>query len=327
MAYYDRSEAKIEQAKDAAKRAIEIAPQLPEAHRSLGRYYMFIGRFDEAEEAFQKAIQINPKFAIGYRTLAWLNEIQGNHDDAITWAKEALRFAPNDLETLLLLSLINMDQRKYTVAMATLQRSIELAPDYGRAYYNLGTVYLKLGALAPALENYLQAVKHRGDPNARIDAAYVYIVNNESDKARPLLNEAIEAGNFPFVAYHFLGLMEKSRGETDVAAGYFEKAIEAAEECETKDDRNPHIKAFRAMSLASIGRSDEARALLEKLETHEDVDGEVMYFIARGYALLGDEPKVKALLTRALTERAGPTEKELNFDPHFSAYQSLFNSN
>jgi serine/threonine protein kinase/Tfp pilus assembly protein PilF len=326
MAYYDRSEEKIEQARKAALKAIDILPRLPEAHRSLGRYYMFVGRFDEAEKAYRKAIEINPKYAIGYRTLAWLNEIQGNHDDALSWAKEALRFAPNDLETLLLLSLINMDQRKYTVAMATLKRSIELAPDYGRAYYNLGTVYLKLGVLELAQDNYLKAIKYRGDPNAGIDAAYVYIVNEECDKARPLLTEAVDAGNFSFVALYLLGFMEETRGEKEAASEYFKQAIEAAKECESKDERNPHIKAYRAMALASIGKKDESRAILEKLMEQDDKDGEVLHHIARGYSVLGDKSKVKELLDKALTEHAGPTEKELSFDPHFRPYRAGSNN-
>ena len=62
-------------------------PNLPEAHRSLGRYYMFIGAFDSAEKSFLRSVEIDPKFAIGYRTNAWLKCLTGQHENAIHWAK------------------------------------------------------------------------------------------------------------------------------------------------------------------------------------------------------------------------------------------------
>jgi len=319
MAYYDRCQEKIEKAKLKAEKAIKISPDLPEAHRSLGRYYMFVGDFARAEESFLKAVAINPKYAIGYRTLAWLKEIAGDHDKAIQWAKTALRYAPNDLETLLLLSIVNMDLRKYTVALATLHRAIELAPDYGLAYHNLGTVYQRLGVLDLAQENFLQAIKYKGDPNALIDAGYIDMLNGNFVKAREKLEESIAEGFFPFIAYYFLGRIELRSDNPKKAEEYFLKSIESAEEWESKDQHkgNPHITAYRAIALASVGRKDEAKLLLEKLEKDGKEDGTILYNVGRGYAILGDSEKTKEILKLAVTEHAGPTEKEVSIDDHF----------
>lgn len=323
MSYYDRSQEKIEKAKTEAEKAIKISPELPEAHRSLGRHYMFAGDLSKAEESFLKAVAINPKYAIGYRTLAWLKEIDGDHDMAIQWAKTALRYAPNDLETLLLLSIINMDLRKYTVAMATLQRAIELAPDYGPAYQNLGTVYQKLGVLDLAQDNFLQAIKYKGDPNALIDAGYIDLLNGNYVKAREKLNESITEGFFPFIAYYLLARIEVKSDNTKKANEYFQKTIDSAEEWENKDQHkgNPHITAYRAIALASIGRNEKAESLLKQLETDGKDDGAILHNVARGYALLGDADKVVKMLKLALKEHAGPTEKEIIVDDHFAEYK------
>lgn len=318
MAYYDRSQEKIDKAKAEALKAIKISPELPEAHRSLGRYYMFIGNFGEAEKSFRKAVEFNPKYAIGYRTLAWLNELSGNHEEAIRWAGMSLKFAPNDLETLLLLSLINMDLRKHTVAMATLQRAIELAPDYGRAYYNLGTVYLKLGVLEPALDNFQLAIKYKGDPNAYIEAAYVHYIYRDYDRAREKFKASIEAGFFPFVALYYLGKLEKDCGNADASLQYYTEAVQVAEEYEQKDQENPHIKAYLAMALAAVGEDERASSILQYLEGQGQGEGEILYSVARGYAVLEMESKVRELLKKAVVEHAGPTEKELAIDPHFT---------
>lgn len=323
MAYYDRSKEKIEKAKAEALKAIETSPALPEAHRSLGRYYMFIKNYDNAEKSFLKAVEFNPKYAIGYRTLAWLKELIGDHEKAIYWAKTSLKFAPNDLETLLLLSLIHMDMRKYTVAMATLHRAIELAPDYGRAHYNLGTVYMKLGVLDLALENFSLAVKYEGDPNAHIDAGYVYLISKKYEKARTEFENSIQAGFFPFIALYLLGYMERQCGNAEAAKLYFQESIKAAKEYELNGQDNSHIKSFRAMALAGMKETDAAVSILQDLETLGQGAGDILYNVARGYALLGDAVKVAELLKRAVAEHAGPTEKEINLDPHFADFPSF----
>ncbi len=329
MAYYDRSQEKIEKAKIEAEKAIKISPELPEAHRSLGRYYMFANKFDEAEKSFLKAVEISPKYALGYRTLAWLKDIAGEHENAIYWAKIALRYAPNDLETLLLLSLINMDLRKYTVALATLHRAIELAPDYGPAYQNLGTVYLKLGVLDLAQQNFQQAIKYKGDPNAPIDAGYIYILHRNYDDARETLNNAISEDFFPFIAYYLKGFLEKQCDNPEKANEYFTKSIESAEEWEKKDyyAGNPHIQSFRAMAMASSGDRDQTIQLLEHLEIECKEDGSILHNVARAYALLGDAEKVNSVLKVAIVTHAGPSIKELKLDDHFKPFELSFDAN
>lgn len=326
MAYYDRSEEKLEKARKEAFRAIEISPELPEAYRSLGRCYMFMGEYDKAEISLLKTIELNPKFALGYRTLGWLKEDIGDHDKAIEWAKMSLKFAPNDVETLLLLSLINMDLRKYTLAMATLQRAIELAPDYGRAYFNLGMVYLRLGVPDLALDNFLLSVKYKGDPNASLYAGYVYLIDRQYDKARTHFKESLEAGNFPFIALNFLGYIEKNCGNQAAAARYFRDALEAAKGRELKDKDNPLILAYKAMALAFLGETEAAFSILQGLEKHKGRDGAILFNMAQVYALLGHAPKVKELLNKARNLHAGPTEKQIILDPLFAEYQPLFDT-
>jgi eukaryotic-like serine/threonine-protein kinase len=321
MAYYDRTPAKIESALKEAETAIKLAPKLPEAHRSLGRYYMFSGRPAEAELAFSMAIEFNPKYAVAYRTMAWLKEQQGDREGALDWARRALELAPTDLETLLLLSMLNMDQRKFTVAMATLQRAIELGPDYGRAYYLLGIVYKKLGVADLALENMLLAIKYKGDPNCFVEAGYMYLANRQYDRARTRFEESVEAGYLAFVAEYYLGYLEAQLGNREKAQGHLQRSIRLGQGSESSGPENLHISAYRGLALGVLGEREEARKVLDHIRDHPDVNGEVLYEVARGYALLEDPAQTKSCLERALEGHAGPTEKELRFDPHFATIQ------
>lgn len=317
--YYDRSPAKIALAREYAEKALALNPRLPEAHRSLGRYYMFTDNVAQAEASFLKAIELNPKFAIGYRTLAWLKEHQGDHDAAIHWAKRTLELAPTDLETLQLLSLINMDLRKPTVAMATLQRSIELGPDDGKAYYLLGLVYLKLGVPEFALENFLLAIKYKGDPNCYVDAGYVCMAQGNVREATKLFTAAIENGSFVFLAHYYLGRIAALEGNTEAAQQYYQKAAAECAEVEAGGDPERHVAAYRALVLAAMGKTTESAGLLAEIRPVAAHNGEVLHVVARAYGLLGDLAQTKHVMQEALAAHAGPTEKELKFDPHFAA--------
>ncbi|SYZ74326.1 conserved hypothetical protein [Candidatus Zixiibacteriota bacterium] len=327
MAYYDRSSLKISQAREEAFKAIEIAPDLADAHRSLGRFYMFVGEYEKAEKSLLKAIDINPKYAIGYRTLAWLKELVGDHDRSLYWANFSLKYAPNDLETLLLLSLINMDLKKYTPAMATLNRALELAPDYGRAYYNLGLVYLKLGVLEPALANLLLAVKYKGDPSAQIDAGYVHLLMRDFDNARRQFNNAIKAGCFSFVANYFLGLIDKLQDKKTQAVNHFNLAIEEIVELSDQDKDNANFVSYLAMAYAGAGEWSLSQATISKLDVNPSIDGSILYNMARAYALMDDRIRAREFLEKSFAEHAGPSEKEAALDPHFFDVISIPDSN
>ncbi len=317
MAFYDHSSTKIELAKKEAEMALEVNPNLPEAHRSLGRYYMFTANPVKAEKEYTKAIYINPKYAVGYRTLAWLKSSTGDLDEALNWARKALELAPTDLETLLLLSLIHMDSRKYTLALATLQRATELGPDYGRAYYNLGSVYMKLGVPDLALENFLLAIKYQGDPNSFIDAGYIYLLQKNYEVAKEMFKQSITQGHLKFAAYYHLGLAERFSGSEDKAIEQFEKVISTAEEQINSQTKNDHLLSFQAKAYASIGNVEKAREILDALSTQKQNTGEILCFIAQGYSLIGDNDNCRKYLHQSLQMPDGPTEKEVKLDPHF----------
>ncbi len=317
-AYYDHTPEKIMSAIEAAKHAVTINPRLAEGHRSLGRCQMFMGNFNQAEKSLLRAIELNPKYAVGFRTLAWLKQIQGDYDKAIEWATKTLQLAPTDLETLLLLSLMNMDLRKYTLAMATLRRAIELGPDYGRAYYNLGTIYLKLGLPDLALENFNLASKYKGDPNCFISSGYVYMFMGEYDKARKCFAESVANRHVVFIAHYYSGLLENIAGNKLEAEKAFKLSIESGGEYEKNDPGNIYVTVYKALALAGLGDFDKARGLVENINCSSETDGEVLYNIARVYALLNNPQRAKEIIELSMQTYAGPTEKELLLDPHFS---------
>lgn len=317
MAYYDRTDQKIESSKKEAMKAIELNAKSPEAYRSLARYHMFTGSSSKAEECLIKSVDLDPKFAIGYRTLSWLELSKGDYNEATRWAKKSLDLLPTDLETLLLLSLITINQKKFTAAIATLQRAIELGPDYGRAYYYLGQVYLKLGVLEPSLDNFKSAIKFEGDPNCFIDCGYVHLIKKQYQEAEQKFKESITAGYFPFVANYYLGLSHLFQNDFESANLAFEEGLKQTRKFDFSKAENMHILAYQALILAGLKRNDDAMAEIEKIELTGELDGEILNNLARCYSLLGMTEKAEQYKKYSFEAPAGPSEKEAAIDPHF----------
>jgi eukaryotic-like serine/threonine-protein kinase len=318
MAYYDHTQARISAAKQAAEKGMKIDPSLPEVHRSLGRYHMFTGDLTAAEKCFLTAIKYNPKYAVGYRTIGWLKRSSGQYDEALQWARKSLELAPTDLETLLLLSLIHMDEKRFTVAISTLQRAIELGPDYGRAYYNLGTVYMKLGVLEAALENFLQAIKFKGDPNCYIDAGYICLVTGDLLGARQRFEESIAAGYMSFVSHYMLGYVAGMQGDATEATWQYRRVLELTRPPDGSPTTDIHQLGYQALAHAGLGERQAATDILEALGPNATNSGEVLADIARAWAVLGEHQKAQLALHQAFAAHAGPTEKEIAPDPHFA---------
>jgi serine/threonine protein kinase/tetratricopeptide (TPR) repeat protein len=318
MAYYDRSYEIIQRACEQAQKALLIEPSLPEGYRSLGRYYMFIGDLQNAEACLVRAVDLNPRFAIGYRTLAWLKYQQGDYGESMEWANKALQLVPTDTETLLLIGQLHTYERRYTAAMATLQRAVEIEPDYGRGYYNLGLAYHKLGVPAKALEQFRLACKYEGDPNCYVDAGWVCLLLGDCDQARRLFRMSVEKGWFPFIARYCLGFLERTCGDNQLALEYFSEVIEELKNTDFSDRENVQIQGYYAMALAGAGRFDDATTQLQNILTVEHLIGDVLLNVARSYALMGETSEAVGCIQRALVTSPGPTESEIALDPHFN---------
>ena len=320
MAYYDRSPQRIADARAEAEKALELNPKLPEAHRALGRYFMFTGDIETAEQAFKKAIEIAPNWHVGYRTLAWLEDLKCHYNRALNWAKKSLHVAPTDLETLLLISLLYLRLKKYTLALATLQRTLELAPDYGRAHYHLGMAYSKLGVFDLAVESLKQAAEYGGDPNSLNDAGYMYLIMNELDAADDMFRRSLDAGHLPFVSSYYMGLTEVLRGKLDQSRQLFAESLAQCETYLEQDPGNAHLNGYKAMALAALGLQKDAGELATAIEKTSPLQGDIMFTLACAHATLRQEEEALRLCSLALDGKDGPSLKEAEADPHIKIF-------
>ncbi|MEE9441877.1 MAG: protein kinase [candidate division Zixibacteria bacterium] len=128
---YDRTEERCGKAREAASRALELQPALPEAHLAMGYIYyhcdMVYGR---AIQAFAMVIQKLPNQADAYSSLGAVQRRQGQFEEAINNFKKSFELDPlSNLKAFdigLTLGLI----RNYDEARVYLEKAGALAPDW-----------------------------------------------------------------------------------------------------------------------------------------------------------------------------------------------------
>jgi tetratricopeptide (TPR) repeat protein len=144
-------------------------------------------------------------------------------------------------------------------ALDHLRRAVELAPDDGAAWYDLGAGLADYGQLPDAVEAFGTAVQLRPDDlTALIDLAHTTYAIGRVDDAIALLEQAVERD--PGNAAALRSLVEMHRD-----ADRNEGALTAAKQLSSLDPRD----ALAALDVAelnlALGRSDDAIAAFNRL--------------------------------------------------------------
>jgi predicted O-linked N-acetylglucosamine transferase (SPINDLY family) len=120
------------------QKAVELAPNDPEAHLNLGITLQALSRMSEAESAVRQAIALNPDFAEAHCQLAVLLFMQGQIAEAEACCSRALTLKPDLAEAHYHLGAIRLRQSCLQDAEAYFRRALQLRPAYYDALNSLG---------------------------------------------------------------------------------------------------------------------------------------------------------------------------------------------
>ena len=210
--------------KALAQKALELDPELAQAHLSLGT--ALIGSFDwvGAENEIKRALELNPNLALAYDAYAWLLTIFGRFDEAIAKDKKALELDPLNV-------LLNGDMgwflywaRRYDEAISQLRSNIELFPSDAFSHFVLGWCLIKKGNIPEAKAEFEKATKLDDLPWYIGGLGYTTAIAGDRTKAEQILHDLDELAKRRYVTPNasvpvYLGLGEK------------EKALDSLEKC------------------------------------------------------------------------------------------------
>ena len=119
--------ADMERARQAAEKAVALAPDQPDGYQALGLHCSVVGDFRRSLEECERGLRLAPANADRLRVTAVVEERMGRWEAALEHYRQAERFDPDWNDRAFLGSaLINL--RRYARRREVLERGLALAP-------------------------------------------------------------------------------------------------------------------------------------------------------------------------------------------------------
>lgn len=151
---------KADEAFHSIEKALELDPNLAEAHATKGFIYTFYKwQWREAEDSFKKSIALNPGYATAHHWFATLMMIEGRSDEAKMELQRALEINPFSHNFLADLGQAHYFAGEYDEARRYCLESLEIYPDFLFAHLYLLDIYVQTGEFSSAVNEYSKSVR------------------------------------------------------------------------------------------------------------------------------------------------------------------------
>ena len=215
--------------KEFAQKALELDPDLPEAHLSLA--CALGGAFDwrNAQIEFDRAIELNPNLAWAYEIYAWFLGGLGRLDEAIATDKKAIELDPLNSFFQAALAYYLYHARRYDDAIDQIRKTLELDPTSTLARHLLGCCLLWKGDTADAIEEFQRSKIVVTGAWYQGLLGYAFAISGDRAKAKQILGELEEMAKRQYVNSSAFAAIYLGLGETEKALDSLDKCYENQE--------------------------------------------------------------------------------------------------
>jgi serine/threonine-protein kinase len=344
---HDISSDHRQKARSLAERALELQPDLSEAHLALGfSYYYGDNNYDAALKEFEIAQRGLPNESDVYLAIGAIQRRQGKWADSTANLEKAASLNPKDPWPLQNLAMNYQRMRNFDAANKTIDHALQIDPKG----IGLWTVKAKL------------AIGEKGDLSVGeklLEKAKSFPMSSEErlkmieGQANLLLAErkyqevlqlgatvsddsfAAVPGSLAF-KYFPIGIAHKALGDDAAARTAFLKAKKILEEQVKQKPDDADLRVQFAKLLAWLAEKDAAiaeaqRAIDLRPESKDAFEGpEITEQVAQVYTILGDNARAIELLDDLLSRPSEVTSQSLKLDPAWDplrndpAFQALF---
>ena len=155
-------------AKASAARALELTPDLAEAHAALGAALMrFDWNWPAAGDHLRRAVALDPRSAIAQLLYSDYASAIGDHRAAIRAAGEAVRLTPGSASAKTRLGMAHFFAGEFDRAVAGCAEALELLPAFVPARFCAGMAAAESGAFDVALDH-IAALRRATDAAPRL---------------------------------------------------------------------------------------------------------------------------------------------------------------
>ena len=336
-----------DKARSLAERALQLQPDLPEAHLALGfSYYYGDNNYEAALKEFEIAQRGLPNESEVYLAIGAIQRRQGKWAESTANLEKAASLNPKDTWPLHNLALNYQRQRNFDAANKTVDRALQINPQG----IGLWEIKVKLAIAEKGdFSVYEQAVE-KGKSFPISDEERLKMVGDEANLLllQRKYQQILQLGQrFPddsfatvpsslAMKYFAIGIAQKGLGDDAAAHSAFVKAKNIFEEQlkQKSEDLGLHIQLAKV--LAWLGDKDAAiaeaqRAMDLRPESKDAFEGpEITEQVAQVYTILGDNARAIELLDGLLSRPSEMTLQTLKVNPAWDplrndpGFQALF---
>ncbi len=329
--FFDRSEARLAQERQAAERALSLGPSLPDAHVAMG-YYHYHGHldYDAALKEFELARAARPNDSEVLAAIAFVQRRQGKWQEAYDNLKQAAALDPRSLQSLSEAGNTGVQLKHFEEAEPYLVRTQALSPDAADVYQEMAWLRFASSGDTVKVREEIQLGLSRVGAERLIPSIYrtgavslLMIGAEPSDlpafHALPMrVFGADTAFYFLFNAelYRYQGRMDAARVYADSARTILQSLVRAS-----PDEWVYH--SWLGVSEAIGGRKEvaiqEAKRAIEVLPLAKDALGgqAPIAILARVYTIVGEKDLAVSQLKTLLGLPSLVTAASLRNDPYF----------
>lgn len=214
-------------AKAAAERALQLDPNLGEAHASLGLIAPFINwNWTEAKGHYERAIALNPNYATAHHWYAEGYLIpMGRVDDALVQIRKAQELDPLSAAIATDMGKELYFARRYDDAIVELRRALELDPNFVSAHNWISDSLLEKGNYPEAIAELEKTKTFREERVYIRQTAYLHARMGKRAQAQSELAKSLQLSSGKTVSSGAVALTYAALGEKDNAFLWLKKAF------------------------------------------------------------------------------------------------------
>jgi TolB-like protein len=319
--YYEPTEEWKSKARREADTAVQLQPNLAEAHLALGQcIYWIDSDFPHALQEFQIVLKFSPNNAEVRSLMAAITRRQGKWEEGLNAYEEAQKLDPQNANIVRNLLFTAMGMRRWEEASRWAEKFRTMAPASLVAKFQTGYADFWWKGDTRLLKSLVADVPAGTDPDGTVTSARwdVSMIGRDFAGARKVL----EASPLKEIAYanegttpkdFLVGLTLLAQGDKDGAQKFLERSRPSFEAQAQEAPESPERHANLGWCYAFMGRKADAiregeRATALKPESKDALDGSLMSaYLALIYARVGETDRALSLIERLL-KTPGPVD-------------------
>ena len=212
-------------AKAAALKALEIDPDLAEAHARLGAIrLLYEWDWEGAERDFQRALELNPNHTDAHRLYGIYLASVGRGDEALREYERARQLDPLSPIINAVLGATYVGAGQIEQGIRQLQEALRISPDFLPAHRYLASAYWQLGRPDAAAAELQRAVELSKRPMEILAVAGSYAYMGRKEESIQLLEEVLQRAPQNYVDPGSVAAVYADLDDRDNAFEWLERA-------------------------------------------------------------------------------------------------------